>query len=223
MSDQNLAARVRAALDAGEGILRLAPDLGAAVIPDAGRPAQARAARPLRPGHPSRRHRRALVRLDHRRGQRRRPARRGAELRRPRRGQVHAQGRHRPARPRDDRRRHVGQISQVAGVQQVLRQPRPDPPPHAPVGRPGQAAGPRGEAGELLFPAAIELDREQFPLYVHGAGARHRQGRHPPLPGAVGRGRQRHPRLFQSLSAQARHRLADPPVRAARAGLPGDV
>ena len=85
MSDQNLAARVRAALDAGEGILRLAPTwVPRSFLMPGGRLKLARAG-PLRAGHPPGRHRRALVRLDHARRQRRRSARRGAELRRPRR------------------------------------------------------------------------------------------------------------------------------------------
>ena len=95
MSDQNLAARARAALDAGEGILRLAPTwVPRSFLMPGGRLKLARAG-PLRPGHPPRRHRRALVRLDHAGRQRRAPRRRGAQLRRPRRRPVHPQGRDR--------------------------------------------------------------------------------------------------------------------------------
>ena len=58
----------------------------------------------------------------------------------------------------------------------------------------GRQARPRGEARELLLPAPAQLDRQQLPLHLHGPGAGHDEGRHPPLPGALERGRQRHPR-----------------------------
>ena len=67
MSEQNLAARVRAALEAGEGILRLAPTWVPRSFLMPGGRLKLVARRPLRAGHPSGRDRRALVRLDDRR------------------------------------------------------------------------------------------------------------------------------------------------------------
>ena len=69
--------------------------LGAAVVPPAGQAAQARPEGPLRLRPEPRRHRRALVRLDHARRQRQPHAGRGPELRRPRRRAVHARRRRR--------------------------------------------------------------------------------------------------------------------------------
>ena len=76
-------------------------------------------------------------------------------------------------------------VQEVAGLQQVLRQPRADPPPHAPVGRAGRQARPRGEARELLFPPPAQLDRQQLPPHLHGPRARHDQGRRPEVPGTL--------------------------------------
>src|ERR1700704_1699801 len=104
MSDQQLAARARAALDAGEGILRLAPTW----VPRSF----------LMPGGRLKLAPQDLYALGTHRGgiderwfaSTRRTPRRGTELRRPRRRQVHPQGRHRRARVRDDRRGDVGQV-----------------------------------------------------------------------------------------------------------------
>ncbi len=103
MGEQNLATRARAALDAGEGILRLAPTWVPRSFLMPGARLEAVARRPLCAGHAPRRHRRALVRLHDARGQRRRTARRGPQLRRPRRRPLHAQGGDRRVRRRDDR------------------------------------------------------------------------------------------------------------------------
>ena len=90
---------VREAIEAGYGILRLAPTWVPRSFLMPGRRIKLAPARHLRPRRPSRRHRRTLVRLDHGRRQRRRSARRGAQLRRPRRqAGVHAAGCHRPRR-----------------------------------------------------------------------------------------------------------------------------
>ena len=95
MSDQHLAARVRAALDAGEGILRLAPTWVPRSFLMPGRRLKLARAGPLRPGHAPRRHRRALVRLDHRRRQRGRPPDEGLSYVVHDGEPVHPQGRHR--------------------------------------------------------------------------------------------------------------------------------
>ena len=83
--------------------------------------------------------------------------------------------------------------------------------------------GLEGQARELLLPPPAQLDRQQLPLHLHGPRAGHDQGRHPALPGALERGRQRHPRLLEGLSPEARHRLARPALRPARPRLAGDL
>ena len=143
MSEQNLAARVRAALDAGEGILRLAPTW----VPRSF----------LMPGARLKLSREDLYALGTHRGgiderwfasttaaaNEGRTARRGPQLRRPRRRPLHAQGRDRRVRRRDDRRHAVGHLQALAGLQQVLRQPGADPAPHAPEPGAGGQARPR--------------------------------------------------------------------------------
>ena len=205
MSDQKLAARVRAALEAGEGILRLAPAwVPRSFLMPGGRLKLARQDL-YALGHAPRRDRRTLVRLDDRGRQRRGAARRGAQLRRSRHRPVHAQRGHRPVRLRDDRRHDLwNTYKTLAGLQQVLRQPRADPAPHAPEPGAGRQAGPRGEARELLFPAPAQLDRQQLPLHVHGPRARHDQGRHSRLPRALERGGQRDSRSIPRPIASSR-------------------
>ena len=199
------------------------PDVGAPLLPHAGGSAEAGEAGPLRPRHPSRRDRRALVRLHHRRRQRGRAPGRRALLRRPRGGQVHAQGRHRRPRRGDHRQVHVGHLQEVAGLLEVLRQPRADPPPHAPDAGAGRPAGPRGEARVLLLPPAVELDRQQLPVHLHGVRAGHQEGGRPQVPGAMERGGQRHPRPVQSVPPEAGHGMADPARRPPRARVARDV
>ena len=99
----------------------------------------------------------------------------------------------------------------------------PDPAPHAPERRARRARRPEGQARSLLLPAAVQLQGQQLPLHVHGPRARHHAGRRPPLPGALERGRQRHPLSFEGLPAEARHRLADRRRHPARARLAGDL
>ncbi len=224
MSDQQLAARVRAALDAGEGHPAAGPDLGPAVVPDAGRPAQARPAGPLRPGHPPRRDRRALVRLDHPRRQRGRARRRGAELRRPRRRPVHPQGRHRPARPRDDRRRRSGTRTS-AGRSTASSSTTSARSPTTCTRTQEQAAklGREGKPESYYFPPQLNWTGNNFPYTFMGLE-----------PGTtkddIRRCLERWDEgdngildLLQGLPPQARHRLADPPVRPARPRLAGDL
>ena len=84
---------VRQAIEAGEGILRLAPTWVPRSFLMPGRRIKLRAAGRLRPGGPPRRHRRTLVRLHHAGRQRKPPTGRGAQLRRSRRrSELHAQG-----------------------------------------------------------------------------------------------------------------------------------
>ncbi len=111
----------------------------------------------------------------------------------------------------------------LAGVQQVLRQPRPDPAPHAPEPDPGGQGRPARQTGILLFPAPAQRPGQQLPLHLLRPGARHHQGRHRPLPRRLEQGRQRHPQLQQGLSLATRHRLAGPALRPARPGLAGHL
>ena len=225
MSDQHLAARVRAALDAGEGHPAAGPDLGAALVPDAGRPAQARPPGPLRPGHAPRRHRRALVRLDHRRRQRG-----GA---RPTRGSATSSTTATASPSRTPSTLHgaemigdddLGQVQEVAGLQQVLRQPRARSPTTC-TRTQEQAAklGREGKPESYYFPPQLNWTGNNFPYTFFGPRAGDDQGRRPPLPGALERGRQRHPRPLQGVPPQARHRLARPALRAARPRLARDL
>ena len=91
----------------------------------------------------------------------------------------------------------LGQVQEVAGLQQVLRQPRPDPPPHAPdaTSRPRWSVS-RASRESYYFPPQLNCDRQQLPLHLLRPGAGHDEGRHPPLPRALERGRQRHPQLL---------------------------
>ena len=83
--------------------------------------------------------------------------------------------------------------------------------------------GQQGKPESYYFPPQLNCDRQQFPVHLLRPGAGHDQGRHPPLPGALERGRQRHPQLQQGLSPEARHRLAGAAVRPARARLAGHL
>ena len=212
MSDQNLAARSRSALDAGEGILRLAPTW----VPRSF----------LMPGGRLKLARQDLYALGtHRGGIDERwfasttaaanedaPARRGAELRRPRR---------RASSPsRTPSAAHGAEMIGEAMWDNYKKWPvytkffdnlGPDPPPHAPEPGAGRHARPRGQARELLLPAPAQLDRQQLPLHLLRPRAGHDEGRPPQVPRALERGRQRHPRPLQGLSPEARHRLARPP------------
>ena len=91
------------------------------------------------------------------------------------------------------------QIQEVARVLEVLRQHGPDPAPHAPERQAGETGRPGGQAGVLLFPAAAQQRRQQFPLHVHGLRARHDQGAGPQVPRELEQGRQRHPRSLEGL------------------------
>ena len=204
MSDQHLAARVRAALDAGEGLLRLAPTW----VPRSF----------LMPGGRLKLARQDLYALGtHRGGIDERwfasttaaanegaPDDEGLSYVVHDGEPLHAAGRHRAARPRDDRGDDLGQVQEVAGLHQVLRQHGPDPPPHAPD-RPSRprSVGQRRQAGELLLPAAAQRDGQQLPLHLLGPGAGHDQGAGPPLPGALEQGRQRHPRPLARPTASS--------------------
>ena len=71
VAKDNVAKILDSALDAGEGLLRLTPDLGAAELFASRQADQAAPRRLLRLRRQSRRHRRALVRQHDRSGQRR--------------------------------------------------------------------------------------------------------------------------------------------------------
>ena len=80
------------------------------------------------------------------------------------------------------RQGHLGPFSALAGLQQVLRQHGPDPPSHAPEQRPGGPRRPAGQARIVLLSPAAQRHRQQLPIHVLWPGAGHDQGRHPPLP-----------------------------------------
>ena len=120
-------------------------------------------------------------------------------------------------------REALGHLQEVAGLQQVLRQPRADSSPHAPDPGAGRQAGPRGQARELLIPASAQLDGQQLSLHVLRARAGNEEGEICGMPGALERGRQRHPRPVQGLPAQAGHRLAGPPGRASCPRITGHL
>ena len=132
------------------------------------------------------------------------PGRRRAQLRRPRR---RAGSRCATPSPRSGAdiigAGDLEQVQALAGLQQVLRQHGADPAPHAPERRAGRAGRPRGQAGGLLFPAAAQRDRQQLPVHVLRPRAGHDRRRRPPLPRALERGRQRHPRSLQGLPADS--------------------
>ena len=73
-----------------------------------------------------------------------------------------------PRTARDDRRLALGHLQALAGLQQVLRQPRPDPAPHAPEPGAGGQAGPRGQARELLLPPQLNWTGNNFPYTFFG-------------------------------------------------------
>ncbi len=75
------------------------------------------------------------------------------------------------------------------------------------------------QAGVLLLPAAAQQRRQQLSLHLHGLRAGHDQGAGPQVPRELEQGRQRHPRSLQSVSPEARHRLAHRPVHPPRARL----
>ena len=100
----------------------------------------------------------------------------------------------------------------MARLQQVLRQPRPDPPPHAPDARSRpHKVGREGKPESYYFPPQLNWTGNNFPYTFMGLEPGTTKDDDPPLPGTLERGRQRHPRLHQGLPPQARHRLADPP------------
>ena len=95
------------------------------------------------------------------------------------------------------------EVQELAGLQQVLRQHGPDPPPHAPERRAGRARRPEGKPESYYFPPQLNAIGNNFPYTFFGPGAGHDQGRHPPLPGALERGRQRHPRPLARPTASS--------------------
>ena len=174
MSEQNLAARARAALDAGEGILRLAPTW----VPRSF----------LMPGGRLKLSREDLYALGtHRGGIDERwfssttaAANEGAPPDEGLSYVVHDGDRF----TLKDAIASLGSemigaqlwehLQALAGLQQVLRQPRADPAPHAPEPGAGRQARPRGEARELLLPAPAQLDRQQLSRTRSSASSRGR-------------------------------------------------
>ena len=155
MSEQNLPAQVRAALESGEGILRLAPAWVPRSFLMPGGRLKLRARTFMRAGDAPGWYRRALVCVDDGRRKRRSTAGRGAELCREQRRPIHAEGRDRNVRVRDHRRQAVEYLQAMAGVQQVLRQSRADSAPHAPEPGASGQAGPRGKARSYYFPPQL--------------------------------------------------------------------
>ena len=92
-------------------------------------------------------------------------------------------------------------VPALAGLLEVLRQHGADPASHAPERRAGEARRPGRQARVVLFPAAAQRGRQQLPLHLLRPGAGHDQAGRRPLPRALERGRQRHPRSLEGLSA----------------------
>ena len=132
---------------------------------------------------------------------------------------VHPQGRHRRPRARDDRRGDLVEVQELAGLQQVLRQPRPDPSPHAPDAEQAPKVGREGKPESYYFPPQLNWTGNNFPHTFMGLEPgttkddvrrcleRWNEGDNGILD------------HLQSLSPQARHRLADPAGRAPRSRL----
>ena len=204
MSDQHLGARVRAALDAGEGILRLAPTwVPRSFLMPGGRlklaPQDLYALGAHRGGIDERWFASTTAAANESA-----PARRGPELRRPRRRagsrsqdavEPHG-GRDRSATPIWDKYKKWPVYSQV------LRQHGPDPPPHAPerTSRPrcvGQRASPRATISRRSSTAI----GNNFPYTFMGLEPGTTKDDVRKLPGALERGRQRHPRSLARPTA----------------------
>ena len=213
----------RRAIEEGEGVLRLAPLLGAEVVPHPRETAEAASGRLLRAGRPPRGHRRAVARV-HDRGRQREPRRRrGAFLRRARGRSLHA-SRGRAAGGRAHRRPgDLVEVQALAGLLQVLRQPRPHSLPHAPGRRAGEGGRPAGQARELLLPASAQQHGQQLPPHLLRPGAGHHEITGAPLPGGLEPRRQRHARPLQGLPAAAGNGLADPSAGAPRARIDPDL
>ena len=108
---------------------------------------------------------------------------------------LHAPRRHRAARRRDDRRGDLGHV-QAAGRSTASSSTTWGRSPTTctrTTSRPPWSAA-RGSPESYYFPPQLNCDRQQLPLHLLRPGAGHDQGGHPPLPGALERGRQRHPR-----------------------------
>ena len=189
-------------------------DLGAPLVLDAGRPAEAFTRRSTRWGPIGAGSTGAGSHRQHR-GQRGAPEERGAELRRVQRRAVHAQGCHRAVRSRDDPGQALGQL-QLAGLQQ----------PFDNLGlirttctrtrsRPPSLAGRANRRATTSPPA--QLDGEQVTPHLLRTRAGDEEGRRPPLPGTVETGRQRNsPSLQGAHRLKPRSRLAGSPGRAPR-------
>ena len=100
---------------------------------------------------------------------------------------------------------------------QVLRQPGADPASHAPERRARQAGRPPRQARGVLLSSAVQPDRQQLSLHVHGPRAGDDEGRRPPVSRELEQGRQRHHLSVARVSPRARHRLADRSRHPARA------
>ena len=103
-----------------------------------------------------------------------------------------------------DRRRDLGQVQEVAGLQQVLRQHGPDPAPHAPERRAGRAGRPARASPRATTSRRSSTNvGNNFPYTFFGLEPGTTKARHPPLPGGLERGRQRHPRPLARPTASS--------------------
>ena len=83
--------------------------------------------------------------------------------------------------------------------------------------------GREGKPESYYFPPQLNWTGNNFPYTFFGLGAGDDQGGRPPLPRALEPGGQRHPGSFQGVPAQARYRLAGSSLRLARPRVAGYV
>ena len=168
----------------------------------------------VRIGHAPRRDRRALVRLDHARRQRGRAPRRGAQLRRGHDGERFTL--------KDAIDAHGAEMIGEAMWAKYQKWPvyskffdNLGPIPHHMHQNAEQAAklGREGKPESYYFPPQLNWTGNHFPYTFMGLEPGTTQGRRPPLPRTLERGRQRDHRPVEGLPAQARHRLADSALR----------
>ena len=151
------------------------PLLGPSLLPDAGRPAEAGPARPLRAGRASRRHRRALVFVDDQCRQRSSDrARTKVSATSTFDGTEGAPARRRSRRLGDE---FLGaDVMEQQGGWNLLCKffDNLGPIPHHMHQNDEFAArvGQKGQARSLLLSAAVQLQGQQFPVHLHGPRAR---------------------------------------------------
>ena len=101
------------------------------------------------------------------------------------------------------RRRRDAKRGRLEPPLQVLRQHGADSASHAPERCAREAGRAQGQAGGVLLSAAVQPDRQQLSLHVHGPRAGHDERRRAALPRELEQGRQRHPEPVARLPAAA--------------------